>query len=54
MLGECKGCVVYKEQVRHLQGLLDQTLGLIAPKTSEPIDPPPEPEDKDVERFGEP
>lgn len=54
MLGECKCCAVYKEQVKHLQGLLDQTLGLIAPKTSEPAEQPEKVPDVEVVKFGEP
>lgn len=53
MLGKCACCEVYKEQVKHLQGLLDQTLALIAPKTGEPVDEPVNAEDKIIEQFGD-
>lgn len=53
VLGECKCCAVYKEQVRHLQGLLDQTLGLIAPKTSEPVEKEDVPEDAETVKYGD-
>lgn len=47
MIGKCQCCEQYKEQVKYLQGLLDRTLNLIAPKLEEPVDPKLEsPEDE--------
>lgn len=53
MLGKCACCEVYKEQVKHLQALLDQTLALIAPKTAEPKNEEEESPQEGVMRFGE-
>lgn len=39
MLGECKCCEVLKKQNEYLQGLLDRTLEIIAPKPQEIIFP---------------
>ncbi len=52
--GKCECCEVLKEQVKHLQGLLDQTMNLIAPKTGEPpVEPSEEQEAKDKVQYGE-
>ncbi len=52
-LGDCKTCQALREQVKHLQGLLDQTLNMIAPKTDSPEVEVIEKEDKIVDKFGE-
>lgn len=56
MLGECRTCRVLEERIKYLEGLLDRTLGIIAPKPEEPIDPKladaPK-NDLDVIRYGE-
>lgn len=39
MLGECKTCRVLEDRIRYLEGLLDRTLAIIAPKPEEPVDP---------------
>lgn len=51
--GECKTCEAYKEQIKYLQGLLDQTLNMIAPKTESVEAEPVEPEDKQTVKYGE-
>ena len=52
-LGDCKSCAVYKAQVEHLQRLLDQTLALIAPKTSEPVEEQEPVIEKEVVTYGD-
>lgn len=34
-LGDCKTCKVYEDRIKYLEGLLDRTLALIAPKVFE-------------------
>lgn len=54
MLGDCKCCVAYKDEIQHLRGLLDQTLGLIAPKSGPvPDEPQADQPDKDIVNYGE-
>lgn len=56
MLGDCKCCEALKEHNRYLQGCLDRTLNLIAPKHEEEIDPKllgkPETEREEI-KYGE-
>lgn len=56
MLGGCRTCMVLEERIKYLEGLLDRTMNIIAPKSEEPIDPKlanaPE-NDRDVIRYGE-
>lgn len=38
MIGDCKCCEAYKQQIKHLQSLLDRTMDIIAPKADQPLD----------------
>ncbi len=51
--GECKACEAYKDEIKHLRGLLDQTLDRIAPKTAVVDEPKAEEAEKDVINYGE-
>lgn len=54
MLGKCECCAVLKDEIKHLRGLLGQTLNLIAPKPEETVDPKLVPDNEvEAQQFGE-